>query len=235
MSDVQMSTEMTVKLVKSNAEDKDVILAAQASLFGENDPRFSEADPEKLINSLLKNRHGSPFEHSNFTFFVKVPIFVAREWFRHRISSFNEWSGRYSEMLPEFWTPPADRNMISIGTSMTPHFAPGPPELREIKRQLDLEQAESAWKAYKTQLENGIAKEVARTNLPLNIYTQFYWTVNARSLMNFLSLRIENYEARVVSHPQKEIEIAAKQVEREFKKLMPITHESWIKNGSVAP
>jgi thymidylate synthase (FAD) len=235
MSEVQMTTGMTVKAIQNSATDKGVILAAQASIHGENDPRYSEADPEKLINSLMKMRHGSPFEHNSMTFFAKVPIFVVREWMRHRISSFNEMSGRYTELLPEFWTPPEDRKMINVGTSMRPQMAPGSQSQRDLKKAEDLRIAEETWASYKRQLEFGISKELARTVLPLSIYTQFYWTVNARSLMNFLSLRVEDYEATVVSHPQKEIEIAAKLVEKEFARLMPITHEAFVKNGRVAP
>lgn len=235
MTDVQMSTDMTVKFIKASADDIDVVLAAQASIHGENDPRFSETDHEKLINSLMKHRHGSPFEHNSFTFFVKVPIFVAREWFRHRISSFNEMSGRYTELLPEFWTPPQDRNMINVGTSMRPQMAPGSPLQRELKAAEDLKVAEETWASYQRQLQHGISNELARTVLPLSVYTQFYWTVNARSMMNFLSLRVEDYDAAVVSHPQKEIEIAAKEVEKQLKRLMPFTHDAFIKNGRVAP
>lgn len=235
MSDVQMSSEMTVNYVKGSAADDDVIMAAQASVLGKNDPRFREADPKPFINSLMKHQHGSPFEHNSMTFFAKVPVFVAREWFRHRISSFNEYSGRYSEMLPEFWTPPQDRKMINVGSSMRPQMAPGSPLQREVKKEEDLKIAEAAWAAYQHQLQMGISKELARTVLPLSVYTQFYWTVNARSLMNFLSLRVEDYEARVVSHPQKEIEIAAKKMEKEFARLMPLTHECFVENGRVAP
>ena len=235
MSEVQMTTGMTVKFIKASAEDKDVILAAQASIHGENDPRYSEVDPEKLINALMSQRHGSPFEHNSFTFFAKVPIFVAREWLRTRMASYNEMSGRYSELLPEFWTPPQDRKMINVGSDMRPQMAPGSPLQRELKKAEDLHVAEAAWASYRKQLEHGISKELARTVLPVSVYTQFYWTLNARSLMHFLSLRIEDYEATYVSHPQKEIEVAAKQVEKEFKRLMPLTHAAFVKNGRVAP
>ena len=95
MTDIEFSSEMTVKLVRSMASDDMVVQAAQVSAKGENNP---ETVPKRLINALLQGRHGSPFEHTAFTFFVEVPIFVVREWQRHRMSSFNEMSGRYTEL-----------------------------------------------------------------------------------------------------------------------------------------
>jgi thymidylate synthase (FAD) len=213
------------------------VQAAQVSAKGENNP---ETVPARLIKSLMKGRHGSPFEHTSFTFFVKAPIFVFREWQRHRMSSFNEWSGRYSEMLPEFYVPGANRVVINTGTKMQPNFDPDRdycgysfPEL-DVREALE-EQAEEAWVRYQKMLRNGIANEVARMVLPLNVYSQMYWTVNARSLMNFLSLRVESEESLVRSYPQWEIQMGAEKVEEHFKTLMPATYAAFVKNGRVAP
>ena len=101
MTKVQFSSEVTVKLIRSMAGDDTVIQAAQVSVLGENNP---DTVPERLINYLMSSRHGSPFEHNSFTFFVEAPIFVFREWHRHRISSINEMSGRYTKLLPKFYT-----------------------------------------------------------------------------------------------------------------------------------
>jgi thymidylate synthase (FAD) len=232
MIDVEFTNEITVKLIRHSAADDYVIQAAQVSSKGENNP---ETVPERLIKALMAGRHGSPFEHTSFTFFIKVPLYVAREWQRHRISSFNEWSGRYSEMLPEFYIPGPDRKMINIGTKMKPEMVRAKPSAYE-EYKTNLENAnEIGWRMYKSALRAGISNEVARMGLPLNTMTQMYWTVNARSLMNFLSLRVESYDSLVRSYPQLEIHLAAQKVEEFFERLMPVTHEAFVANGRVAP
>lgn len=232
MSELTFSSEIEIRLLRAMATDEDVVQAAQVS----NDGTIKEdTDIPKFINALMRQRHGSPFEHNLLVFHVEAPLFVVREWQRHRISSFNEMSGRYTEMLPKFYTPAGDRKMINNGSSMKPIMAPGSPILRTIKAEEDIKVAEAAWASYQRQLENGIVKELARTILPLNLYTKMIWSVNARSLMNFLSLRIEDHEATYLSYPQREIEMGAEQIEKEFARLMPYTHESFVRNGRVAP
>lgn len=241
---IEYSSEMTVKLIDWMADDESVIQAAQVSSKGENNPGTI---PYRLINALMKGRHGSPFEHNAFTFFVEVPIFVVREWQRHRISSFNEMSGRYTELLPKFYIPAEDRNVVNIGTKMKPEFSSwdgvlGSGQLttntlRSYSKFRDEFQFRSmaAWHTYQQALEDGVANEVARMILPLNIYTQMYWTVNARSLMNFLSLRVQSDDSTTRSYPQYEIDVAAQQVEEFFKTWMPLTHQAFQENGRVAP
>ena len=240
MSDIQFSSEMTVKLVRSMASDDMVIQAAQVSAKGENNP---ETVPERLVRALLAGRHGSPFEHTAFTFFVEAPLFVFREWQRHRISSFNEMSGRYTELKPKFYIPDFDRAIINDGTKMKPSFAfdwdidANKHDTRRHKwaRGSLRSVSRSAWRQYESMLELGIANEVARMVLPLNVYSQMYWTVNARSLMNFLSLRVESDDSLVRSYPQFEIDQAAQKVEAIFAEAMPATYAAFVKNGRVAP
>lgn len=232
MTELTFSSEMTVNLVRSMASDDMVIQAAQVSSKGENKP---DTVPKRLIEALINGKHGSPFEHNAFTFFVKVPIFVVREWQRHRISSFNEMSGRYTELLPEFYTPDPYRNTVNEGTKMKPYFVPGSDYVKFTVQSLLGKVANESWAAYQTLLEDGVANEVARMALPLNIYTQMYWTVNARSLMNFLSLRSSQEGAAVPSYPQREIQMAAEKVEALFAEKMPITYQAFIDNGRVAP
>lgn len=232
MSIVRFSNGMTIKLVRHMASDDYVVQAAQVSAKGENNP---ETDISRLIAALMKGRHGSPFEHSTFTFFIKAPIFVIREWQRHRISSFNEMSGRYTKLLPEFYIPGDDRKMINFGTKMKPKFSyDRNGNADEFRIALECQNFES-WEIYEKSIELGIAEEVARMILPLNIYTQMYWTVNARSLMNFLSLRVESDDSLVRSYPQYEIDVAAQEVESIFAELMPHTHRAFVKNGRMAP
>jgi thymidylate synthase (FAD) len=182
-------------------------------------------DDAGLIRFLMKGRHGTPFEHNAFRFHVKAPIFVAREWMRHRIGSFNEWSGRYSKLEGEFYMPEVARSQTGKPGSYTFEALPE----MTVRMRTTIENANlKAWYAYEWMLESGIAKEQARLVLPVNIYTQFYWTINARSLMNFLSLR--NAEPAMY-----EIREYAKQIEIIFAAKMPQTHLVFSENGRVAP
>lgn len=229
---IKTSSEITVKLVRAMASDDSVIQAAQVSAKGENNP---ETAPQRFIDALMKGKHGSPFEHNAITYYVKAPIFVIREWQRHRMSSFNEMSGRYTELPAEFYVPNEHRKMVNVGTKMKPQFIEGDEfEWLGVRSKLGAN-ALDAWSYYQNMLSDGIAHEVARMVLPLNIYTQMYWTVNARSLMNFLSLRVESDESTVKSYPQLEIQMGAEKVEAIFAELMPCTHAAFIKNGRVAP
>jgi len=232
MTEIKFSSAITVKLVRHMASDDFVVQAAQVSAKGENNP---ETVPQRLIEALLKGRHGSPFEHTSFTFFVEAPIFVFREWHRHRISSINEMSGRYTTLLPKFYAPAEDRAMVNVGTKMKPEFKDADQwECLSVRSKMGAV-ALDAWSYYETMLEDGIANEVARMVLPVNVYSQMYWTVNARSLMNFISLRVESEESLVRSYPQWEIQLGAEQIEKHFAELMPATHAAFVKNGRVAP
>ncbi len=232
MSKVEFSDEITVKLVRCMASDDMVVQAAQVSVKGENNP---ETDSPRLINYLMQSRHGSPFEHNAFTFFVEAPIFVFREWHRHRIASINEMSGRYTKLNPKFYIPNENRKLVNIGSSARPEFARGTEEQYGLIYEPLTETAFYAWEFYEKLLDAGIANEVARMVLPLNIYSQMYWTVNARSLMNFLSLRIDSLDSAVRSRPQWEIQLGAEQIEKIFAEQMPHTHLAFVNNGRIAP
>lgn len=231
MTDIEFSSDITVKLVRSMAGDDMVVQAAQVSSKGENKP---DTVPARLINALVKGKHGSPFEHNAFTFFVEAPIFVFREWHRHRIASINEMSGRYTELLPKFYVPASNRSVINSGTKMKPDFTYDLGQIGKVKVNLEANSQES-WEIYQHLLEEGVANEVARMVLPVNIYSQMYWTVNARSMMNFLSLRSRQDGAAYVSYPQREIQMGAEQIEDIFAELMPLTYQAFIDNGRVAP
>lgn len=229
---IEFSSDVAVELIRSMASDDMVVQAAQVSVLGKNKP---ETNKPKLIEYLMTHRHGSPFEHNAFTFFVEAPIFVFREWHRHRISSINEMSGRYTKLIPKFYTPGPYRKLLNVGTSARPEMDGGTDEQREMIRFGDELVCEQAWYQYEKRLEAGISNELARTVLPVSTYSQMYWTVNARSLMNFLSLRVDSPQSLVRSHPQMEIQMGAEQMERIFARSMPITYMAFIKNGRVAP
>jgi thymidylate synthase (FAD) len=182
----------------------------------------------RLINYLMKHRHGSPFEHSYFTFYARAPLFVVREWQRHRIGSFNEMSGRYVEFDPEFYYP--DQWRVPAATNKQGSVIPEDYDNdwgRSITN--DYEDAVlDAYKVYRYLLKSGVAKEMARMVLPLSLYTEFFWTVNARSLMNFLSLRTGE-------DAQWEIRQYANAIEVVFSEKMPHTWDAWRANGKVAP
>lgn len=237
MTEIEFSSEMTVKLVRSMASDDMVVQAAQVSAKGENNP---ETVPLRLIQALMKGKHGSPFEHNAFTFFVEAPLFVFREWQRHRIGSFNEMSGRYTELPGKFYIPGNDRVVVNKGTKMKPLFednSMGATRRSALVQAETIESAEIAWAKYQNMLRQDIANEVARMVLPLNIYSQMYWTVNARSLMNFLSLRgtQDDRPEEIRSYPQREIQMAAEQIELIFDEAMPATYHAFVENNRIAP
>ena len=241
---LEFSNQMTVKLVDYMAADVHVVQSAQVSARGERDIEelvalyeSGKINVERFSMALMKGRHGSPFEHTAFKFFVEAPLFVFREWQRHRISSFNEMSGRYTELKPKFYIPARDRKMVmsETGTKMRPDMVPAELDVYSRHAARKMLTADIAWASYQADLEDGISNEVARIDLPLNIYSQMYWTVNARSLMNFLSLRVQSDDSLVRSYPQYEIDVAAQQVEDFFKHVMPLTHKAFVENGRVAP
>ena len=229
---------MTVELVKASASDADVIWAARVSTAGETSLEDVGSDPERskgLINYLARERHGSPFEHTSMTFFVSAPIFVFREFMRHRIASYNEESGRYRELSPVFYIPDQSRKLIQIGKTGAYDFVDGTSDqfsgsVTAMKRAY-----EAAYVEYKNMLDLGIAREVARTVLPVGLYSSMYVTMNARALMNFLSLRTKHEGSHFPSYPQREIEMVAEKMEEIWAELMPLTYAAFNSGGRVCP
>jgi len=235
---IEFRSDIMVELVRASARDADVIFAARVSTAGESTLEDLDTDPERsrgLINYLMRERHGSPFEHNSMTFFVRAPIFVWREHMRHRMASYNEESGRYRELEPVFYIPDRSRNVVQIGKTGAYEFIPGDDGQYAL---IDSEMKGAcvqAYAAYRNLLEAGVAREVARMVLPVSIYSSAYVTLNARSLMNFLSLRRKSDDSRYPSYPQREIEMVAERYEDAWSTLMPITHDSFVANGRVAP
>lgn len=231
-------SDVTVELVRSSAKDADVIFAARVSTAGEQSIADVDSDATEatgLIRYLMRERHGSPFEHNSMTFLVTAPIFVWREHMRHRIASYNEESGRYRELKPVFYLPGRDRNLVQVGKTGHYEFTPGSDEQHALIESAMKHSCRVAYEAYQDMLDAGIAREVARMCLPLSIYSSAYVTVNARSLMNFLSLRTKSDDSTYKSYPQREIELVAERYEEEWATLMPITHAAFVANGRVAP
>ncbi|CAB4548497.1 unannotated protein [freshwater metagenome] len=239
MSDeIIFRSDVTVELVKSSASDADVIWAARVSTAGEQSMDEIGQDPGKsagLINYLARERHGSPFEHTSMTFFVSAPIFVFREFMRHRIASYNEESGRYRELNPVFYVPDENRKLIQIGKTGAYTFVDGTPEQFSVSVEAMKKAYVVAYEQYKVMLDQGIAREVARVVLPVGLYSSMYVTMNARALMNFLSLRTSREGSHFPSYPQREIEMVAEKMEAEFARLMPLTYGAFEKSGRIAP
>lgn len=218
---MEFDNKMRVELIKCNASDVDVARAAWVSNYGEDAREKDAGRIEGLINFLYREKHMSPFEHGSFTFFCDVPIFVAREFMRHRTFSYNEVSGRYTQLKPKFYVPSIDRPVVQKGKVGNYHFEPDI-ALNGISQQLSRMAYENSWNAYQRQLDAGIAREVARDVLPVGIYTQFYATCNPRNLMQFLTLRN-------ASNALFEIRDTAEQMENFLELQMPITWAAFNK------
>lgn len=231
-SSITFRNDMTVNLIQSMGGDDSVVLAARVSTG--TDSVSSEKD-KGLINYLMRDRHGSPFEHNAFTFYIEAPIFVFREFMRHRIASYNEASGRYKELEPVFYIPAPDRKLVQEGKPGAYTFVAGDDEQYKTVYASTHESSITAYSYYQDMLDAGIAREVARGVLPVNLYSSMYVTMNARALMNFLSLRTMREGTHFPSFPQREIEMVAEKMEEFFAEKMPITYETFNKNGRVAP
>jgi thymidylate synthase (FAD) len=214
-----------VALDAALASDLAVVNGARVS-FNQDSDEFTEREAG-LIRFLVRERHGSPFEHGYFRFLVKAPIFVVREHHRHRAGhAFNEWSGRYSKLEPEFYVPDNVRTQVGKPGSYT--FEPVDDATRAFAREEIGQNARLAYDAYERMLERGVAKEVARTVLPLSTYTKYYWSCNPRSLMHFCGLR--NHESA-----QYEIQQFAAAAESFLQQLMPVTHAAFVANDRRSP
>jgi thymidylate synthase (FAD) len=231
-------SDVTVDLVKSAAGDADVLFAARVSTAGEQSLEEVAKDPERskgLINYLMRDRHGSPFEHNSMTFFISAPIFVFREFMRHRVWSYNEESGRYRKLEPVFYVPGFDRRLVQEGRPGKYVFVEGSPEQHAVTSRAMEDSYRQAYGAYQEMLAAGVAREVARSVLPVGLFSSAYATCNARSLMHFLGLRTTHPDATVPSFPQREIEMVGEQMEAHWARLMPLTHAAFNANGRVAP
>lgn len=235
---MQFRSDMTVELVRAAAQDADVLFAARVSTLGEQSLDDIDADAsrsEGLIRYLMRERHGSPFEHNSMTFYVQAPIFVFREFMRHRIASYNEESGRYRELRPVFYVPAAERKLVQEGKPGHYVFVDGTEAQYSTVVEQTKKACASSYLAYQEMLAAGVAREVARGVLPVATYSSMYVTMNARSLMNFLSLRTKREGSAFPSYPQREIEMVAEQMETFWAGLMPVTHSAFEAAGRVSP
>lgn len=235
-----LKSEIDVTLIQSMGGDSMVVAAAKVSTNGVDALSYVDEDANYgLINYLMKHRHGTPFEHAAMTFFVRAPIFVWREWHRHRIGfSYNEESGRYKTLEPIFYIPDRERPMMKVDG-----WKPGKPkflrcESDEKYNRLCVNLKNSYMISYENYVDNlnmGFDPGLARDCLPVGIYSGCWVTCNPRSLMSFLSLRTHCAAATFVSYPLYEIEVAAEACEKVLATGFPLTYRAFVENGRVAP
>jgi thymidylate synthase (FAD) len=232
--DISLRSDFDVDLVEYAGSDEMICKAARVSTIGA--ASIDSKESSGLINFLMSNRHGTPFEHSMITFRISAPIVVWREFMRHRIGiSYNEQSGRYMELDPVFYIPTTARNLVQIGKPGHYTFVPGDNDQYDTCVDALWRSYLTSWDSYQHHLKIGVAKEVARLCLPVSIYSTAYVTMNPRSLMNFLSLRTKDEDSLFPSFPMWEINQVADQMEVIFEDLFPLTHEAFNKARRVAP
>ena len=210
-----------VRLVDYFGGDQRIVQSARVS-YGEGTKTVSQDGA--LIDYLLRHQHTSPFEQVVMTFHLKMPIFVARQWVRHRTGRMNEVSGRYSIMKDEFYVPSAE-NIAPQSTDNKQGRAsePFPADQAEKIRKTIEEGEEAAYKSYSALVEQGLAREIARIDLPLALYTEFYWEMDLHNLFHFLKLRLDG-------HAQYEIREYAKVILEMCRAVAPMATNSFVNN-----
>lgn len=206
-----------VRLIQVGGDDQMICDAARISYA--NASRSMISDDAKLIDYLMEHHHTSPFEQVVFWFHCKMPIFVARQWVRHRTARLNEFSGRYSEMRDEFHVPELDQLKIQSKTNKQGRDETTVEGSEDVQKFMAGHNVD-AFVRYKHLLGLGMAKELARTVLPLSTYTEWYWQMDLHNLFHFLKLRLD-------SHAQYEIRVYAEAIAKIVKHEVPMAWESF--------
>jgi thymidylate synthase (FAD) len=206
-----------VRVVDTMGDDSSIVQAARVS-YG--DGTKSVNDDKKLIHFLMKNRHTTPFEMCEIKLHVKLPIFVARQWVRHRTANINEYSGRYSIMDTDYYVPELEN--IKLQSKSNKQGREG--ELGELEKQIAragfVAASEGARRIYDHLIDLGVARELCRITLPINYYTQWYWKIDLHNLLHFVKLRSD-------PHAQYEIREYAKVIEDIVSEWVPVTWEAY--------
>lgn len=207
-----------VRLVDVMGDDSSICQAARVS-YGKGTKTVRE--DRTLIRYLMRHLHTSPFEMVELKFHIRLPIFIARQWIRHRTANVNEYSGRYSEMTDEFYLPELGqiRKQSNINKQARSEEELSPEIASEIVNNMQTSQSES-YVEYKSYVDQGVAREIARINLPLSAYTEWYWKIDLHNLFHFLQLRME-------SHAQYEIRVYADTIAQIVKQIFPMAYEAF--------
>ena len=207
-----------VRVVDKMGSDEAIVQSARIS-YGSGTKKTSQ--DRGLIRYLMRHMHTSPFEMCEIKFHIKLPIFVARQWVRHRTANVNEYSARYSIVEDEFYIPSIENiSLQSVDNKQGRGQIVSKEEAEEI-RELLIKQSDEAYKAYQHMLEKGIARELARVVLPQNVYTQMYWKIDLHNLLHFIKLRSH-------STAQFEIREFSKALEKIVEEWLPITYEAFV-------
>lgn len=204
---------MNVRLIDHMGDDTSIVQAARVS-YGEGTKSVSE--DRQLIRYLMRHWHTTPFEMVEFKFHVKVPIFVARQWLRHRTASVNEVSARYSIVKDDFWLPSEYRSQSVTNKQGSDGSFEDKSAGMSQTQSCDL-----AFSVYDGLVERGISRELARTHLPQSTFTEFYWKINLHNLFHFLRLRMDD-------HAQKEIRECALMMFELVKPIVPMSCEAFM-------
>jgi thymidylate synthase (FAD) len=236
LTEITLKSDMDVELVQCVGDDTGIAEAAWVSNYGGDIPTERYERIPGLINFLMRDRHGTPFEHNSLTFRVSAPLFVFYEWHRHRAGwSYNEESARYRELEPVFYVPRSDRPLRQVGKPGAYTFELGSYEQSVITEAAHMRAAKGAWAEYQSLLDKGIAREVARNVLPVSVYKTQYATCNLRSLLHFLALRRDHPLSKVPTFPLREIDMVAEALEDAAREKFPLSFEAFNQNGRVAP
>lgn len=238
MTDIIFKSSIDVEEIQAVGDDDILAHAAMVSTKGVLADRMPPDKVPGLLRYLMKNRHGTPFEHGSLTVRVHAPIKVWREWHRHRIGwSYNEESGRYKQLEPVFWLPPRERPAIRPEgfKSARPEFDVATDEEYELIRRALREGYQAAYEQYERMLAAQVDRGLARDVLGVGIYSACYCTANPRSIMAFLELRTNRPDAKRPSKPLWEIAEAARQLEGIFAARWPVTYAAWNECGRQAP
>lgn len=225
MTEPTFRTHMTTELINHMGTEQTIVQTARVSTLGTN---TRDAEAQGLIRFLMREGHGTPFESCVLTFRFEVPIFVSRQIVKHRISSINEESGRYKELEPIFYVPTYERPVRQVGKTGDYKFESDYMASSQAINAIEHVSRE-AWINYEGLLKLGVAKEVARMVLPVNIYSTMYVTMNLRAWLNFVKLRSTIGEG----HPQHEIALVGDQVADKLTELYPVVMNQFKESQAI--
>jgi len=211
-----------VRLVESMGSDLSIVRNARVSYDAEWRAGDDDGKDTKLINYLLKNKHTSPFESCVFTFDVKAPIFVFRQWHRHRTWSFNEISARYAELPEEFYVPETAQITTQSASNKQMRTDELNPHAESMKRRI-YDSSSDSFAVYKKLIEEGCPRELARSVLPVGTYSHMFATCDLHNLFHFMKLRLH-------THAQYEIRVYAEAMLELIEPIVPVSVDAFRKH-----
>lgn len=234
-------SDVDVELVDMMGSEYSIVRRARVSVVGADGLEVDvpedilKGGDAKLLSWLYRHKHGTPFEGVEFEWYFRVPIFVSRQIVKHRLSSINEESGRYSELRGEFYVDPDGAPIAQEGKTGDYKFVEAPPEVLAIFQQMERSTAEALWHNYNAALQLGIAKQDARKLLGVTGYTSMYFKCNLRSLLNFVSLRKDwGDDATHASKAQREIQLVTDKIVPILEEKFPNVWAEFVNSGYEA-